>query len=100
MTSEKRKPRVCPTCNSVGFDDSVLGDDRCEFCDGSVGGRTPSNAEITRGKYAAWWWLGFFGTATPEAARPPTPPKEWTIGQRKARQMGRMCRVLPPEVWP
>jgi len=31
----------CPTCGSVGFEPSVLGADRCSFCDGSEAGLCP-----------------------------------------------------------
>lgn len=31
----------CPTCNSIGFDESKLGSDRCTFCDGTEGGLCP-----------------------------------------------------------
>ena len=32
---------LCPTCKSIGFPKSVLGDDRCTFCDGTEGGHPP-----------------------------------------------------------
>jgi hypothetical protein len=35
------QPRTCPTCGSKGFDVSVLGPDRCSFCDGTEGGNPP-----------------------------------------------------------
>lgn len=31
----------CPGCNSLGFDQSKLGPDRCTFCDGTEGGNPP-----------------------------------------------------------
>lgn len=31
----------CPTCKSEGFLPSVLGPDRCSFCDGTEGGNPP-----------------------------------------------------------
>lgn len=31
----------CPTCGAKGFAQSVLGADRCEFCDGTEGGNPP-----------------------------------------------------------
>jgi hypothetical protein len=31
----------CPTCNSKGFKVSILGPDRCTFCDGTEGGNPP-----------------------------------------------------------
>lgn len=37
----KAKHAPCKTCKSVGFDKSVLGDDRCTFCDGTEGGNPP-----------------------------------------------------------
>ncbi len=33
--------RICPTCRSSGFPVSSLGEDRCEFCDGTEGGVGP-----------------------------------------------------------
>jgi hypothetical protein len=36
----------CPTCSSQGFDVSVLGPDRCTFCDGSEGGNPPTEEDI------------------------------------------------------
>lgn len=38
--------RLCPGCNSRGFAPSVLGDDRCTFCDGTEGGNPPTPEEI------------------------------------------------------
>lgn len=32
---------TCPTCRAVGFDPSILGPDRCSFCDGTEGGHPP-----------------------------------------------------------
>jgi hypothetical protein len=32
---------LCPTCGSVGFEESILGPHRCTFCDGSEGGNPP-----------------------------------------------------------
>lgn len=32
---------ICPSCKSAGFEVSKLGPDRCEFCDGTVGGNGP-----------------------------------------------------------
>lgn len=32
----------CPTCKSTGFDESLLGPDRCSFCDGSYSGVGPT----------------------------------------------------------
>jgi hypothetical protein len=39
-------PRLtkCVTCGSHGFSPSILGPDRCEFCDGTVGGNPPEEA--------------------------------------------------------
>lgn len=34
--------RKCPTCGSAGFPESVLGANRCTFCDGTEGGNPPS----------------------------------------------------------
>lgn len=39
----------CSTCKSFGFKGSILGPDRCEFCDGTEGGQGPlqvSDSEI------------------------------------------------------
>jgi len=33
--------KTCPTCKSKGFDLSILGPDRCTFCDGTEGGNPP-----------------------------------------------------------
>lgn len=35
----------CPSCKSKGFAKSVLGADRCEFCDGSFSGNPPTEIE-------------------------------------------------------
>ena len=42
------EPRVakCLTCNSIGFLPSVLGPDRCSFCDGTEGGNPPKGAGV------------------------------------------------------
>ena len=32
---------ACPTCKSIGFNSSVLGQDRCEFCGGTFSGNPP-----------------------------------------------------------
>lgn len=37
---------TCPTCHSTGFPKSILGDHRCEFCDGTEGGHPPTLADI------------------------------------------------------
>jgi len=37
----------CPTCKSVGFNMSLLGPTRCEFCDGTFGGYPPTDDEIS-----------------------------------------------------
>ncbi len=37
---------VCPTCKSKGFTISVLGPDRCTFCDGTEGGLDPRTTEV------------------------------------------------------
>lgn len=39
-------PRECPGCKSKGFAPSVLGPDRCTFCDGTEGGNPPTREEI------------------------------------------------------
>ena len=36
----------CPTCKSVGFEVSVLGANRCTFCDGTFSGNPPTKQEI------------------------------------------------------
>lgn len=36
----------CPTCNSYGFPISVLGPNRCEFCDGTEGGSPPNLQDL------------------------------------------------------
>lgn len=41
--SKLLKNRLCPTCKSKGFNLSVLGPDRCTFCDGTEGGNSPTN---------------------------------------------------------
>lgn len=33
--------RLCVTCGSKGFEPSILGEDRCTFCDGTEGGAGP-----------------------------------------------------------
>ena len=33
--------KTCPSCNSSGFQVSILGPDRCTFCDGTEGGNPP-----------------------------------------------------------
>ena len=33
--------KKCPTCNSTGFEPSVVGEGRCSFCDGTFGGHPP-----------------------------------------------------------
>ena len=33
----------CPTCKSIGFEPSILGPDRCTFCDGTEGGNPPQD---------------------------------------------------------
>lgn len=43
---EDLENRRCPTCGSVGFEVSVLGLDRCTFCDGTEGGDPPTAEEI------------------------------------------------------
>ena len=40
----------CPTCDSLGFAISTLGDKRCTFCDGSVGGNPPTAEEVEEAK--------------------------------------------------
>lgn len=35
----------CPSCGAKGFDQSILGADRCTFCDGTEGGNPPRPAE-------------------------------------------------------
>lgn len=37
---------MCTTCKSMGFEVSVLGKDRCTFCDGTEGGNPPTQEEI------------------------------------------------------
>lgn len=37
----RNKEDPCPTCGSKGFNESVLGKDRCSFCDGTEGGLDP-----------------------------------------------------------
>ncbi len=34
--------KECPTCHSKGWEISVLGPDRCTFCDGTYGGNPPT----------------------------------------------------------
>ena len=36
----------CPTCGSTGFEVSILGPDRCTFCDGTEGGSPPTKNDI------------------------------------------------------
>jgi len=36
----------CQTCRSEGFEVSVLGEDRCTFCDGTFGGNPPDEEEV------------------------------------------------------
>lgn len=38
---ERIGKRECWTCHSRGFDESILGPDRCSFCDGTEGGNEP-----------------------------------------------------------
>ena len=40
----------CPTCGSTGFDTSVLGSERCSFCDGTEGGNAPTEKDIQEAK--------------------------------------------------
>ena len=45
--------KACKTCKSVGFGPSKLGADRCEFCDGTVGGQPPTQHDINDVKQSA-----------------------------------------------
>ena len=36
----------CPSCESVGFEQSVLGPLRCTYCDGTFGGNPPTQQDI------------------------------------------------------
>lgn len=36
----------CPGCGSKGFAKSILGPDRCEYCDGTFGGNPPDPSEV------------------------------------------------------
>lgn len=40
VQNRTRAPAKCKTCGSVGFVASVLGPDRCTFCDGTEGGQS------------------------------------------------------------
>lgn len=42
----KAPGRICPGCQSVGFEVSALGPDRCTFCDGTEGGNPPTLEQI------------------------------------------------------
>jgi hypothetical protein len=46
---EDPRPK-CPTCRSQGFEVSILGPDRCTFCDGTVGGNPPTEKDIEEWK--------------------------------------------------
>lgn len=37
---------TCPTCKSSGFQESILGKDRCSFCDGTEGGQGPTLEDV------------------------------------------------------
>jgi hypothetical protein len=43
---------VCETCGGIGFDESVLGPERCTFCDGTEGGNPPTEGEVVAYKAA------------------------------------------------
>jgi len=42
----KRASLPCSSCSSSGFEPSVLGPDRCTFCDGTEGGLDPHTADV------------------------------------------------------
>ena len=85
-------PRPCPTCPAKGFDPSILGPDRCAFCDGSVGGHPPTLAEmhptLLRGlaMQADLWSLGYPSEATQVGIVP-------VIDSSGVEGMGIVCRL-------
>lgn len=47
---------TCPTCRSKGFGPSVLGGDRCTFCDGTEGGNPPEyTCAACHGTFTKTW---------------------------------------------
>lgn len=49
--------RTCPCCKSVGFDVSVLGGDRCTFCDGTEGGNPPPWSDRFKDEFSDQWLI-------------------------------------------
>jgi hypothetical protein len=46
MKRMKERTTPCPACGSKGFLESVLGGDRCSFCDGTEAGLDPFTSEV------------------------------------------------------